>query len=70
MEYARTTAMRARSSSRGSVARSQAASRRMARRAAARVEELLQGGASAPLDPDVERAVRAVVDRAEATAGL
>jgi trimethylamine--corrinoid protein Co-methyltransferase len=42
----------------------------MAQRAAARVEDLLASHVPASLDPDVERAVRAVVDRAEATAGL
>ena len=39
-------------------------------RAASRVDELLGRHVPAPLDPDVERAVRAVVDRANATAGL
>ncbi len=42
----------------------------MAQRAATRVDQLLAGPRPAALDPDVERAVRAVVDRAEATAGL
>ncbi len=42
----------------------------LAERAAARVDELLGRHAPVPLDPDVERAVRAVVERAEATAGL
>lgn len=42
----------------------------LAQRAAARVDELLGSHVPTPLDPDVERAVRAVVDRAEATAGL
>jgi trimethylamine--corrinoid protein Co-methyltransferase len=39
-------------------------------RAATRVDELLAGQTPAPLEPDVERAVRAVVERANATAGL
>jgi trimethylamine--corrinoid protein Co-methyltransferase len=42
----------------------------LAQRAATRVDEVLARDAPAPLEPDVERAVRAVVDRAEATAGL
>ncbi len=42
----------------------------MADRAAARVDELLGRHKPASLEPDVEKAVRAVVDRAEATAGL
>jgi trimethylamine--corrinoid protein Co-methyltransferase len=42
----------------------------LAQRAAARVDELLGRHLPAPLEPDVERAVRAIVDRAEATAGL
>jgi trimethylamine--corrinoid protein Co-methyltransferase len=42
----------------------------LAERAAARVDEILGRDRPAPLDPDVERAVRAVVERAEATAGL
>jgi trimethylamine--corrinoid protein Co-methyltransferase len=43
---------------------------RLAERAAQRVDDLLGRHVPAPLDPDVEAAVRAVVDRAEATAGL
>lgn len=39
-------------------------------RASARVDELLGRDVPPPLEPDVEAAVRAVVDRAEATAGL
>jgi trimethylamine--corrinoid protein Co-methyltransferase len=42
----------------------------LAERAAARVDDLLGRHAPVPLDPDVEKAVRAVVERAEATAGL
>jgi trimethylamine--corrinoid protein Co-methyltransferase len=42
----------------------------LAERAAVRVDELLGRHAPTPLDPDVEKAIRAVVDRAEATAGL
>jgi len=42
----------------------------MARRAADRVEELLASRAPTPLAPDVEGAVRAVVDRVQAAAGL
>jgi len=47
-----------------------AGSTTLAGRAATRVDELLASHLPAPLEPDVERAVRAVVDRAEATAGL
>ena len=47
-----------------------AGSTTLAERAAARVEDLLGTAVPSPLEPDVERAVRAVVDRAEATAGL
>jgi len=47
-----------------------AGSTTLAQRAAARVEDLLGTAVPSPLEPDVERAVRAVVDRAEATAGL
>jgi trimethylamine--corrinoid protein Co-methyltransferase len=42
----------------------------MAQRAADRVEELLASHAPTPLPPDVESAVRAVVDRVQAAAGL
>jgi trimethylamine--corrinoid protein Co-methyltransferase len=42
----------------------------LAERAGARVDEILASQAPAPLEPDVERAVRAVVERANATAGL
>jgi trimethylamine--corrinoid protein Co-methyltransferase len=42
----------------------------LAERAGARVDEILASHAPAPLEPDVERAVRAVVERANATAGL
>ena len=42
----------------------------MAQRAADRVEELLASRAPIPLPPDVESAVRAVVDRVQAAAGL
>jgi trimethylamine---corrinoid protein Co-methyltransferase len=47
-----------------------AGSTTLAQRAAVRVEELLGSHLPTPLEPDVERAVRAVVERAEATAGL
>ncbi len=47
-----------------------AGSTTLGQRAAARVEDLLGTAVPSPLEPDVERAVRAVVDRAEATAGL
>jgi trimethylamine--corrinoid protein Co-methyltransferase len=42
----------------------------MAQRAADRVEKLLASHASAHLPPDVEAAVRAVVDRSAAAAGI
>jgi len=42
----------------------------LAQRAALRVEEILGNHLPTPLEPDVERAVRGVVERAEATAGL
>jgi trimethylamine--corrinoid protein Co-methyltransferase len=42
----------------------------LAERASARVDDLLGRHVPAPLEPDVERAIRAVVDRANATAGL
>jgi len=42
----------------------------LAQRAAGRVEELLASHAPAPLDPDVEGAVRAIVERVQAAAGL
>ena len=42
----------------------------LAQRAAGRVEELLASHAPTPLDPDVEGAARAVVDRVQAAAGL
>jgi trimethylamine--corrinoid protein Co-methyltransferase len=42
----------------------------LAQRAAGRVEELLASHAPTPLDPDVETAVRAVVERVQAAAGL
>jgi trimethylamine--corrinoid protein Co-methyltransferase len=42
----------------------------LAQRAAARVDEILGTHLPTPLEPDVEKAVRAVVERAEATAGL
>ncbi|HSW42450.1 MAG TPA: trimethylamine methyltransferase family protein [Patescibacteria group bacterium] len=42
----------------------------MAQRAADRVEELLASDAPTPLPPDVEGAVRAVVERVQAAAGL
>ncbi len=42
----------------------------LAQRARARVDELLESHLPPPLEPDVEKAVRAVVERAEATAGL
>jgi trimethylamine:corrinoid methyltransferase-like protein len=42
----------------------------LAQRAAGRVEELLASHASTPLSPDVETAVRAVVERVQAAAGL
>jgi len=42
----------------------------LAQRAAGRVEELLASHAPTPLDPDVEGAVRAVVERVQAAAGL
>ena len=42
----------------------------LAQRAAGRVDEILQRHVPVPLEPDVETAVRAVVERANATAGL
>jgi trimethylamine--corrinoid protein Co-methyltransferase len=42
----------------------------LAQRAAGRVEELLASHAPTPLSPDVETAVRAVVERVQAAAGL
>ena len=42
----------------------------LAQRARGRVEELLASHAPTPLDPDVETAVRAVVERVQAAAGL
>jgi trimethylamine--corrinoid protein Co-methyltransferase len=42
----------------------------LADRAAARVDELLGSHVPPPLEPDVERAIRAIVERANATAGL
>ena len=42
----------------------------LAHRAAGRVEELLASHAPTPLSPDVETAVRAVVERVQAAAGL
>jgi len=42
----------------------------LAQRAASRVDEILGTHLPTPLEPDVEKAVRAVVERAEATAGL
>lgn len=42
----------------------------MAQRAADRVAELLASDTPTPLPPDVEGAVRAVVDRVQAAAGL
>ena len=42
----------------------------LAERASARVDELLGRNAPAPVDPDVDAAVHAIVDRAAAAAGL
>ncbi len=47
-----------------------AGSTTLAGRATTRVDQLLASHLPTPLEPDVERAVRAIVDRAEATAGL
>jgi trimethylamine--corrinoid protein Co-methyltransferase len=47
-----------------------AGSTTLGERAAARVDEILGRDAPAHVEPDVERAVRAVVERANATAGL
>jgi trimethylamine--corrinoid protein Co-methyltransferase len=47
-----------------------AGSTTLAERAAARVDEILGRDAPLHVEPDVERAVRAVVERANATAGL